>query len=155
MSTQPGIAERDELNPGDVAYDLDATATRDVRHGVREMLGRYRGLTVDDAVLVADELISNAHRHGEAPRACRLGVTHQGRYLRIEVDDSSPRQPRRRTPDGSGGRGLMLIDRLSSAWGIQNHADHKTVWVELALDREGSSGHAPHLAAAGDWHSED
>ncbi|WP_158633127.1 ATP-binding protein [Amycolatopsis sp. WAC 01376] len=155
MSTQPRATERNKPNPVDVAYDLDATSTRDVRHGVREVLGRYRGLTVDDAVLVADELVSNAHRHGDAPRACRVGITHQGRCLRIEVDDASPRQPRRRTPDGSGGRGLMLIDRLSSTWGVQNYADHKTVWVELALNREGSSGHAPHLAAARDWQSED
>ncbi|WET77431.1 ATP-binding protein [Amycolatopsis sp. QT-25] len=136
-----------------MTYDLDTTETRDVRHGVRQALARYRGLTVDDAVLVADELISNAHRHGDAPRTCRLELTHEGRYLRIEVDDASPRQPRPRTPDGSGGRGLMLIDRLASSWGVRNGARHKTVWAELALDREGSSGHAPHLAAARDWDS--
>ncbi|MFE5564984.1 ATP-binding protein [Amycolatopsis japonica] len=155
MSTQPGTTERNEPNPGAVTFDLDTTATRDVRHGVRRMLCRYRGLAVDDAVLVADELISNAHRHGDAPRVCRLGLTHQGRYVRIEVDDASPRQPQRRTPDGSGGRGLLLIDRLSSTWGVQNFADHKTVWVELALHRGGNSGHAPHLSTARTWHGED
>ncbi|MEU3625818.1 hypothetical protein BS329_19195 [Amycolatopsis coloradensis] len=155
MSTQPEISNRNEANPGAVTYDLGTIATRDVRHGVREVLRRYRGLIVDDAVLVTDELVSNAHRHGAAPRACRLSLAEQGRYLRIEVDDASPRQPRRRTPDGSGGRGLLLIDRLSSAWGVENYVDHKTVWVELALHQEGSSGHAPHLASARDWHSED
>ncbi|SDU69351.1 hypothetical protein SAMN04489733_8483 [Amycolatopsis keratiniphila] len=29
----------------------------------------------------------------------------------------------------------MLIDGLSSTWGVRNHADHKTVWVELTLHR--------------------
>ncbi|WP_125683038.1 ATP-binding protein [Amycolatopsis sp. WAC 04182] len=152
MSTQPGTTERSEPDPSTVAYDLDTTSTRAVRHGVRQALGGYRGLAVDDAVLVADELVSNAHQHGDAPRACRLELTHRG-SLRIEVDDASPRQPRRRTPDGTGGRGLLLIDRLASAWGVRNHADHKTVWVELALNREGN--HAPHLAAARTWHNED
>ncbi|MFJ8915345.1 ATP-binding protein [Amycolatopsis sp. NPDC102389] len=151
MSTQPGTTERSEPDPDTVTYDLDTTTTRDVRHGVRQALSHYRGLAVDDAVLVADELVSNAHQHGEAPRACRLGLTHRGRSLRIEVDDASPRQPRRRTPDGSGGRGLMLIDRLASAWGVRNQAGHKTVWAELALNREGS--HAPHLATVRTWHN--
>jgi anti-sigma regulatory factor (Ser/Thr protein kinase) len=155
MSTQPGIAERNKPTPGEVTYDLETTATRDIRQGVRDLLAHYRGLTVDDAVLVADELVSNAHRHGDAPRTCRLRLTHQGRYLRIEVDDASPHQPQRRTPNGSGGRGLVLIDRLSSTWGVQNHAGRKTVWAELVLDREGSSGHAPHLAAARDWQGRD
>lgn len=103
---------------------------------------------VDDAVLVADELISNAHRHGRAPRRCRLALIDQGRCVRIEVDDTSARQPRMRIPDRSGGRGLMLVDRLASSWGVCNHADHKTVWAELALDRAGSSGHARHLTVA-------
>ncbi|WP_410655759.1 ATP-binding protein [Amycolatopsis sp. lyj-112] len=135
--------------------DLDATSTRDVRQAVRQVLAAYRGLTVDDAVLVADELISNAHRHGDAPRACRLRLIHEGRYLRIEVEDASPRQPRQRTPNGSGGRGLLLIDRLASTWGVDNGTGHKTVWAELALDREGSSGHAPHLAATPTWQAQD
>ncbi|WP_052120862.1 ATP-binding protein [Amycolatopsis sp. MJM2582] len=155
MSTQPGTTERNEPYPGDVTFDLDTTPTRDVRHGVRQLLCHYRGLAVDDAVLVADELISNAHRHGDAPRVCRLGLTHQGRYVRIEVDDASPRRPRRRTPDGSGGRGLLLIDRLAATWGVRNFADHKTVWVELALHHGGNSGHAPHLSTARTWDSED
>lgn len=48
MSTQPGITERSEPNPGTVTYDLDSTATRDIRHGVRQALSHHRGLAVDD-----------------------------------------------------------------------------------------------------------
>jgi hypothetical protein len=54
-----------------------------------------------------------------------------------------------RTPDRSGGRGLVLVDRLASSWGVQHHADHKTVWAEVALDRtSSSSGPARHLSVA-------
>ncbi|WP_410657961.1 ATP-binding protein [Amycolatopsis sp. lyj-112] len=136
MSTQSRISERGETTAATVTYDLDKTATRDIRQAVRQELAGYRGPTVDDAVLVADEMISNAHRHGDGPRACRLELGHHGGYLRIEVDDTSPRQPVLRTPSGSGGRGLLLIDRISSIWGVDNHTGHKTTWAELALDRE-------------------
>ena len=147
MSTQPGISPRDESRPGDVTYDLDTTANREVRAGVRDLLGNYSGLTVDDAVLVTDELVSNANRHGDAPRACRLGLRDGGRSLLIEVDDSSPRQPRIRPPHTGGGRGLVLVDRLATSWGVRNQSGDKTVWAEMALDRDGSSGHARHLKA--------
>ncbi|MBE1579707.1 hypothetical protein ACFORH_31645 [Amycolatopsis roodepoortensis] len=72
-----------------MAYDLEATPSRDVRSGVRDLLVHYSGLTVDDAVLVTDELVSNANRHGDAPRACRLELRDEGKRLLIEVDDSS------------------------------------------------------------------
>jgi two-component sensor histidine kinase len=140
-----------DSTPMDMTCDLETTTTRDVRHRVRDLLTGRAGVVVDDAVLVADELVSNAHRHGTAPRVCRLGLIHQGRCLRIEVDDASPHEPKIRTPDRSGGRGLVLIDRLASSWGVYRHGHHKTVWAELVLDRTGSSGHAPYLKPARTW----
>ncbi|RSN04028.1 hypothetical protein DMC63_40165 [Streptomyces sp. WAC 05977] len=37
---------------------------------------------------VTGELVSNANRHGDAPRACRLELRDEGERLLIEVDDS-------------------------------------------------------------------
>lgn len=139
-----GTAHPEPNPPSDMKCDLDATPFHEVRRLTRGLLAGLRGIRVEDAVLVVDELISNAHRHGSAPRACRLTLTNHGRCLLIEVDDASPNQPRMRTPDLTGGRGMILIDRLASAWGAHSHPDHKTVWAELALDGPGSNGHAPH-----------
>jgi hypothetical protein len=150
MSVQLASPPDGERNPADsiptsVACDLDKTPNSNVRDLVRGLLTGRTGLMIEDAVLVADELVTNAHRHGDAPRHCRLALLERAGLLRIEVDDASPTPPRIRTPDSSGGRGLILVDRLSSRWGVQHHVHHKTVWAELALDRPGSSGHAPHL----------
>jgi hypothetical protein len=153
MPTQPWnsvVGESGGPNSRDIACDLDKVPNRSIRDLVRGVLTGRTGITVEDAVLVAEELVSNAHRHGDAPRVCRLTLLGQGRRLRIEVDDASPTQPRMRTPDNTGGRGLVLVNMLASAWGVQRHAHHKTVWAELALDRPGSSGHAPHMTAAPD-----
>ncbi|WP_326950133.1 ATP-binding protein [Amycolatopsis sp. NBC_01307] len=148
MSAQPGESEHSTSSTSDATYDLDTTATREIRRHVRDLLASYRGIPVDDAVLVIDELVSNAHQHGQSPRTCRLTFGGRGRSLRVEVDDASPHQPRIRTADETGGRGLMLVDRLAPAWGVTHHAHTKTVWAELALDR---AGNAPHLATAQDW----
>lgn len=133
-----------------VVCDLDQTPSSTVREIVRDLLNRRNELMVKDAVLVTDELVSNARQHGDAPRHCRVRLLESENYLRIEVDDASPEHPRIRTPDGSGGRGLILVDRLSSRWGVEHFASYKTVWAELVLDGAGSSGHVPHIAAVHD-----
>ena len=147
LDRQASGAAHGEPSSPNISCDLDATEHREVRRLVRELLsGHNHDIVVDDAVLVTAELVSNAHKHGRAPRACRLMLVADGRRLRVEVDDASAAQPQLRTPDLDGGRGLILVDRLATVWGVHNAATHKTVWAELTLDHAGSSGHAPHLA---------
>jgi anti-sigma regulatory factor (Ser/Thr protein kinase) len=134
-------------DPPEITCDLDQTSTSGLRQHLRDLLSERDDLMVDDAILVADELATNAIRHGQAPRQCRLMLTEQGRRLRIEVDDAAPTQPRMRTPDRHGGRGLVLVDRLAASWGTLRSPSHKTVWAELTLGRSGRGGHASHLAS--------
>jgi hypothetical protein len=144
-------APSDEPNPVHASRMLDHLPTRSIRQLVRALLTGHAGIVVDDAVLIADELVTNAHRHGQAPRTCRLTVANHHTRLRIEVDDASPREPRPRTPDHTGGRGLILIDRLASQWGFDHHGDHKTVWAELTLNTRRHNSHAPHLTVVRPW----
>jgi anti-sigma regulatory factor (Ser/Thr protein kinase) len=127
---------------------VDKAPNRTIRDLVRGLLTGQTGVTVEDAVLVTEELVSNARVHGDGPRTCRLALHDQGRCLRIEVDDTSPDPPRPRTPDSAGGRGLVLVDQLAAAWGVHYYAHHKTVWAELAFDHPcRRRAHAPYLTA--------
>jgi hypothetical protein len=126
------VGGRDSLS-ADVACDLNGTSTWTLRRLVRRLLVGHGSATVEDAVLVADELASNAIRHGEAPRRCRLRLLNQGRVLRIEVDDSGKGHPRVATPHSAGGRGLLLVSRLAR-WGVRRGSQFKTVWAEMDLD---------------------
>lgn len=148
MSIQPQDVPDDDPDSSGLTYDLDATSIRDVRHHVRTLLGDRPGVLLDDAVLVTDELVSNAIRHGQGPRTCRLTLIGDGQGLRVEVTDTGPGRPHLRTPDTSGGRGLVLVDRLASTWGVHWFRGHTTVWAEL-LDKR--ARRAPHLAVAPEW----
>jgi anti-sigma regulatory factor (Ser/Thr protein kinase) len=142
------VSARPMLSAVEAVCELDTTPVSTVRQLVRDLLYGQAGLAVEDAVLVVDELASNARQHGRAPRICRLALTNQDRRLRVEVEDTAPQQPRIRTPDHTGGRGLRLVDRLATAWGVYRHDRSKTVWAELALDRRGQHGRTPHLGVA-------
>ncbi|MEU8635697.1 ATP-binding protein [Amycolatopsis sp. NPDC048633] len=85
---------------------------------------------VDDALLIVTELATNAVQHGAGRPLLRLsvGVGH----LRIEVFDDDPVPPERRPPGADGGWGLLLVERLSLAWGTARHGLGKVVWCALS-----------------------
>ncbi|MGW3965201.1 ATP-binding protein [Amycolatopsis sp. NPDC005003] len=99
---------------------------------VRTVLRGFPAHFVGTAVMVVDELTSNALRHGRAPYHVRLlpGAAR----LRIEVDDSGGENARRRAPSDHGGRGLLLVERCAAAWGQLRRPSGKTLWAELATD---------------------
>jgi hypothetical protein len=66
MPVQSTSSPDDGHEPATVVCNLDETPSSTVRDLVRGMLTGYGGL-VKDAVLVTDELVSNAHRDGQAP----------------------------------------------------------------------------------------
>jgi hypothetical protein len=140
--------ERGGADPA-VVCDLDQTSFPTFRKLVRQLLHGQTKIVVEDAVLVADELATNAHRHGSAPRTGRLYLVNGGHGLLIEVDDSGQAQPR--MAESAGRRGLPLVDRLASRWGVRRHPRHKTVWAELPLAVHTSNGQVPHLSPSPTW----
>src|SRR2546423_1046990 len=102
MSEQPS-AQPWGQDVCEVTRDLDDVSPSDIRQVLRTLLDGRDGMVVDDAVLVTDELVTNALRHGGPPRSCRLLLVDGGTTLRIEVDDSTTTPPRFREPDSTGG----------------------------------------------------
>ncbi|WP_143642036.1 ATP-binding protein, partial [Streptomyces viridochromogenes] len=55
------------------------------------------------------------------------------RRLRVEVSDTSDDLPHMRRPGerASSGRGLVLIELLAHAWGVDPRGEGKSIWCEL------------------------
>ena len=86
----------------------------------------------DDAALVVTELVSNGADHAEGP--LRLTVSRTEAGVRIEVHDRSTALPvvRPVSPESPRGRGMIIVNALSAAWGVEPDDEGKTVWAELA-----------------------
>jgi len=114
------------------------TAAAAARAFVREVCQYWQlapdATVMERAVLVANELVTNAivHAHTEL----RLRLELRGDRLHIAVRDDSPRLLRLVVPDeqAEGGRGLWLVEQLARAWGVNRHPDGgKVVWCVLNL----------------------
>src|SRR5260221_1499706 len=98
----------------------------------------------DTAELLVSELITNAVRASERLRVradlaivpvIRLWLVSDKSSLVIHVWDGNDEMPVRRNAgiDEESGRGLMLVESLSSDWGAYRKTTGKTVWVKIDL----------------------
>ena len=85
------------------------------------------------ACLLASELVTNAIRHGHEP--LRLSLSHDDAQVRVEVSDAGGGVARvsDRGPSALDGRGLVLVEALSAAWGVDRASDGKAVWFSLPI----------------------
>lgn len=90
---------------------------------------------VDSAVLLISEASTNVLVHTDADALVVAEVTGDpgARRIRVEVTDVSDDLPHKRRPGelASSGRGLLLIEMLSDAWGVDPRGEGKSIWFEL------------------------
>ncbi|MGW0706227.1 SpoIIE family protein phosphatase [Streptomyces sp. NPDC002643] len=88
----------------------------------------------DTVLLVVSELVTNALVHTDG--RVRLDLTLLSDRLRVSVTDTSPRTPRKPPNIGweaTGGRGILLVEAMSTAWGTLPVSGGKQVWAEIPM----------------------
>lgn len=115
------------------ALPIDVRSVATARGLLLAALDGHSKDTVDDALLMISELVSNAVRHTRT--VLLVGVTIGDHMLRVDVTDDNPTLPVARDPEqeATGGRGLRIVDALATRWGITPTAEGKTVWFETQL----------------------
>lgn len=87
---------------------------------------------VHTAQLCVSELVTNAVIHAGTPSQVTVRLDNE--RLLVSVTDRGHRTPRQQSghePTVSTGRGLTIVDVLSTAWSFERSVDGTTVWFEL------------------------
>ncbi|MFJ8630596.1 SpoIIE family protein phosphatase [Streptomyces sp. NPDC093568] len=88
----------------------------------------------DAVLLVVSELVTNALVHTDGRVRLDLTLVHQ--RMRVAVADASPRSPVRPSSvswEATGGRGILLVEAMSVAWGTVPVSGGKQVWSEIPV----------------------
>ncbi|MFE6783795.1 SpoIIE family protein phosphatase [Streptomyces sp. NPDC057680] len=106
------------------------------REQVRQLLHDWRDEDqLDSAVLMVSEMVTNVlvHTDGDALLVAEVACGEKARRLRVEVSDGSDELPHKRHPGemASSGRGLVLMEMLADAWGVDPRGEGKAIWFEL------------------------
>ncbi|MFG3198137.1 SpoIIE family protein phosphatase [Streptomyces sp. NPDC048208] len=149
LSEGPAAADRTRVRSTllSVAQD-EPERIAEARQHLRELLHDWvPPEQVDAAVLLISEMITNVlvHTDADALLLAEIFGEHGHRRLRVQVSDSGDDLPHKRRPGelASSGRGLMLIEMLADAWGVEPRGEGKSIWFELYEKGErGEAGEA-------------
>jgi len=127
-------------------FPNDAAAARAARQFALEALSGYSSELREVVELLVSELATNSVRHTDSDFEVTISV--DASTIRISVADSGTGQPavQQLDPSAVSGRGLALVEMLSSSWGVrpsQSGVSGKTVWFVLDIaDKQLQSGSA-------------
>ncbi|MCX5388290.1 SpoIIE family protein phosphatase [Streptomyces sp. NBC_00083] len=131
-TTPPEVVRRTALTVAQAEPQQIAGARRQLRELLHDWADEEQ---VDSAVLMISEMITNVlvHTDGDALLVAEARGPLGTRRLRVEVADASDELPHRRRPGemASSGRGLILMEMLADAWGVDPRGDGKSIWFEL------------------------
>ena len=116
------------------AYSLPNSATSPAlaRTLIRQALAEAPPEVTETAELLVSELVTNAILHARTSLFLHIQPAQSG--FRVTIQDGSadmpiPKQAPLTAPES--GRGLFLVDALSTAWGWETVPTGKQVWFEL------------------------
>ncbi|MGH9187379.1 MAG: ATP-binding protein [Acidimicrobiales bacterium] len=112
----------------------DTSAAGESRQFVRSHLrGAVERDIIDVVELLTSELVTNAVVHTGVPRVLVLVLAPD--HVRVEVEDGSSRPPvlvQSLPATSLTGRGIRIVEALSTRWGVEPVAKGKRVWFEVA-----------------------
>jgi anti-sigma regulatory factor (Ser/Thr protein kinase) len=116
-----------------LSKDLDAPAL--ARRFVAEQGASLPADVVADAELLVSELVTNAVLYGRAAITLRVNVDPPGIGIAVHDrgDDAIDVAADRPDPNAPGGRGLLIVRAIATAWGVtpSDPPPGKTVWFRL------------------------
>jgi anti-sigma regulatory factor (Ser/Thr protein kinase) len=121
----------------DVHFSHSSTAPRATRRALQPIFTPDDPIA-EDVAIVTSELVSNVVQHTDDGGTVRAWDPKPDVPLRLEVSDTGPPLPATHArPDEIGGRGLIIVDALADAWGVDvaSPGPGKTVWAEFDRTR--------------------
>jgi anti-sigma regulatory factor (Ser/Thr protein kinase) len=125
----------------------DMQGVRRTRTFLRQWLHTWELAPMSETMeLLGSEVVTNALVHGDSD--VDIHVRRYPDRIRVEVRDTdpSPAVPvflSASEEEAEGGRGLVIVSALASAWGNSPSGRGKTVWFEIAVPAEGEETAAP------------
>lgn len=137
-TTRSELTEQESKQVEELPLPADKQAPGIARGVVRDRWPELGEEVLDDVTLIVSELVSNAVQHGRPDILLRILVAPFA--VDVSVLDHGPAVPSVEvappTDTATSGRGLAIVNRLASDWGVEplSGSNGKSVWARLRRD---------------------
>jgi anti-sigma regulatory factor (Ser/Thr protein kinase) len=116
-----------------ITLPADDRAPAAARRAVRGHIGA--GPVAEVAEVLTSEIVTNVlrHRGHESGKDLLLAIVTEDDTHRVEVVAVGPPLSGPSRDDHPGGFGLLLVDRLADAWGLEAATGEVRAWFRLAV----------------------
>ena len=112
------------------------------REWAKEKLGAHHP-AIDDVMLLVSELVTNAVLHSNSRDGgdVTIAIADCHQFVHVDVvDEGGTTAPRVRDFElAETGRGLLMVEALSTRWAVYEDGHGRTVWFEVAYERDTGS----------------
>lgn len=120
------LPERNDI-PATLRLPALPDAAREARSFIRSIFREHP--RIDDALLSVSELVTNAVRHGPTGDRLEIVIDRRESAIRVSVHQRAGSfRVDRSQRTGFGGLGLMIVEKVSDAWGVDNQTG---AWFEI------------------------
>ena len=121
-------------------FSPDTATVRDVRSFVGECIEGLPEEQVEIILLASSELAANSVRHAGTHYTVKVDRTDT--EVRVTVEDGGTGRPEVQDPGPltPSGRGLLIVEQLSDAWGTSRAGDRNRVWFSVRASAPSGSG---------------
>ena len=123
-----------QVTPTSLRTELPFTseAPSIARERLRRFARHLRAATVDDAVLMVSELVTNAVAHGQPKITLRLRLRPDRLTVAVADRGEAPLTCTMPPLQQPFGRGLVIVNALATRWGVSQGRVDKRVWFDVA-----------------------
>jgi phosphoserine phosphatase RsbU/P len=127
----------------------DPRAARRARaYLAQQLAGELVGDALESAKLLVSELVTNSLLHAASGVQVECTRAPSSVTVFVRDADTGPLDPGAAgTELAEGGRGLLLVDELSDAWGTEHSGGRKTVWFRMTRTASPAPRRDPGVAA--------
>ena len=125
------LADRELRSELQVGTTLAAVS--EARAVIRSALVGVSVESADRATICGSELVTNSLQYADPPILMTVAVLSDQVVITVEDGSRQPPLPRVPGQGETGGRGTLIIERLSERWGVDFLPDGKRVWCVIPL----------------------
>jgi anti-sigma regulatory factor (Ser/Thr protein kinase) len=134
VEVRGAVGRRDSTTRTRLALPSSTRSPSLARALVAEAMLGFPADTVDTAMLLVSEIVTNAVRHAAgSPLILTVTTAPERVGASLEATSREPPSPGAAGLDAETGRGLELVDALATTWGWRETSPGKVVWFELEL----------------------